>query len=201
MKQVINRTNIIFILYFVTNHAPLGADLVQAAYECYKFAIEHEEEICQMEKAKEIVVKIKRKYPILKTQHLLHLHNLNDESLFQMIENPQQLIIALYNHESVLKFDNRPNINKIANEIANYYELDLNVIQTNLLQNWLSFSLEMDNNGLDETLYEDVNITISESDEINEEFIIRAHFLLSSWNNNEAIGYLISQIYTAEGGE
>jgi kinetochore-associated protein 1 len=114
IKHMKDKSKIIFILYFVTNHSPDGADAVAAAYECYKFTLEHERELPTHDNAKvsEIVDKIKRKYPILKTQHLLHFYNLADDKLFQLVEHPMELINALYHHESIMK-QHKPDINKV----------------------------------------------------------------------------------------
>jgi kinetochore-associated protein 1 len=114
MQHMRDKSKIIFILYFVSNHSPEGADAVAAAYECYKFMKLNEQELYNHEKPKtrEIVEKIKRKYPIVKTQHLLHVYNLADEKLFQLVEHPIELINALYNHESIMK-QHKPDINKV----------------------------------------------------------------------------------------
>lgn len=103
---------ILFILYFVANQAPDGADQVEAAYECYKFALEHKLELMDNKKAVDIIEKISRKYPIYKTQHLLHLYGLDDDKLFQYVENPAELINALYSHPLILNTQ-KPDINKV----------------------------------------------------------------------------------------
>lgn len=104
---------ILFVLYFVFNHAPEGADQVEAAYECFKFAIIHEDELRESNRGYDIVVKIKRKYPMFKTQHLLHLYGLNEDNLSQLVESPLQLISALYCHESVFKSDSKIDFNQV----------------------------------------------------------------------------------------
>lgn len=102
----------LFVLYFVCGQAPEGADQVEVAYECFKFAVDNEEVLNQSRRAQEIVIKIKRKYHILKTQHLMHLYGLADNQLFQLVENPRELINALYNHPSILHTP-LVNINKV----------------------------------------------------------------------------------------
>lgn len=106
--------NILFLLYFTSNNAPEGADQVKAAYECYKFAINNEEQLQNSRRAGDIVFKIKRQYPMLKTKYLLRLYGLLEDKLFQLIENdmPGELISALYGHESVLK-QRKLDINKV----------------------------------------------------------------------------------------
>lgn len=152
---------ILFVLYFVANQAPEGADQVEAAYECYKFAIKHEAKIRDSPRANETIQKIKRKYPMYKVQHLLHLYNLHDDKLGQLIESPPELIYALYNHDVVLQPENKIDINQITQEIADLHQLDFHELQIGLLQKWLSFSTNDSSGGLDETFYSDLNVTVS----------------------------------------
>lgn len=112
----------LFILYFVCSQAPEGADQVEVAYECYRFACEHATQLSQSKRAVDIVAKIKRKYPILKTQHLMHLYGLADNRLFQLVESPRELINALYNHTSILQTP-LANINKVT---RNIYQINNN---------------------------------------------------------------------------
>lgn len=182
-----------FILYFITNHAPRGADQVESTYECYKYAIDNEEELLKLEKAADIVRKIKKKYPLIKTQHILHMHGLTDDALLQLVINPRELINALYEHESILHFE-KPNINKIAEEIANYNNLNLRKIHLALLRNWFSFSTVEGSEDMDETFYEDLNMPEINSDIFYEENVVRSHFVLSSWETSEAVEFLITQL-------
>lgn len=161
VKYMKDLQRILFVLYFVTNQAPEGADQVEAAYECYKFAVENENKLRDSPRAIETIEKIKRKFKMYKIQHLLHLHNLHDDKLGQLIEHPCELIHALYQHESVLQPENKIDINQIAQEIAALHQLDFHMIQIELLQKWLSFSVNDSCEGLDETFYHDLNITIT----------------------------------------
>lgn len=118
MKELLR---ILFVLYFACSHAPEGADQVEAAYECYKFAIEHEQELNETSRGQEIVSKIKRKYPIFKVQHLLHLNGLSDESLLRLVESPIELISALYHNDCILLTEGKIEINRVS--IANQHEI------------------------------------------------------------------------------
>lgn len=120
LKHMSDPSRKLFILYFVCSQAPEGADQVEVAYECYRFACEHEEELSQSKRALDIVTKIKRKYPILKTQHLMHLYGLADNRLFQLVESPRELINALYNHPSILRTP-LANINKVTPNIVSLF--------------------------------------------------------------------------------
>lgn len=171
-------SKMLFLLYFVSNQAPDGADQVEAAYHCYEFALRHEDEFLQIKRAHEIVKKIKRKYPILKTQHLLHLHGLVDDKLFQLIEHPKELIYALYSHENILK-PQKTDINKVAEEIANLQELDFEGIQNQMLEKWLSLSDNNPSGDLDETFYEDLNTSsLSEEILVNDGSVTRSYIII-----------------------
>lgn len=113
-EHIHKRSRKLFILYFVTNHLPEGADQIDAAHECYRFAVEHAAEFATSAKAQPIVTKIRRKYPMLKTQHLMHVHGLVDERLFQLIEQPRELIEALYGHQAIVGRKPATNINAVS---------------------------------------------------------------------------------------
>lgn len=190
VSNMFDKERILLVLYLVQNNAPEGADQVEAAYECYIFAVEHEEALNQDDRSREIVLKIKKKYPILKVQHLLHLYGLYDDKLAQHVKNPIELINALYVHASDKKMEIKCDLNKVslmkkyeknkfcddytyscscfhflifqvAEEIAELHELDFDQIQLSLLKNWLSFAIEEEDNPLDQTFYDDLNSTIS----------------------------------------
>lgn len=196
IKFMNDPSKVIFLLYFVTNNAPDGADQIEVAYECYKFSIANEEVLKDIPKACDTMIKIKRKYPILKTQHLLHLYGLTEEKLFQMLESPNELITALYHHDCILR-PNKPDINKVSAEIAKLHGLDMDMIQFILLQKWLSLSNDSFDGDLEETYYEDFNVdpNTSQSEALSDENVIRAHYILSSWNAEKAVEFIISHIF------
>lgn len=192
-----DKAKIIYILYYVTNHAPEGCDQVEAAYECYKFVLKNEKELLANPKSLEVANKIKRKYPIIKTQHLLHMYGLMDEKLFQLVENPVELISALYHHDSIL-MPQKKDINKLAVELAQIYNINLVAQQMKLLQKWLAFthnsSMESD---MDETVYEDyiaVNQEQDSDDSRNNEFVARAYYILDNWRDEDAMSFLAGQL-------
>jgi len=167
-------TNILFLLYFVTNHAPEGIDQVEAAYECYKFALKNKNELIKSDRAKDIVEKIERKYPIIKIQHLLHVYSLTDDTLMQLVECPKDLIHALYMHEIILK-QHKPDINKLAGEIADLHNINLYKLQLQLLHKWLSFSENSLNDDLEETFYDDNTSIVNDNcfEAKNDELVVR----------------------------
>lgn len=104
--------NILSALHFTTKFAAEGADRVEAAYECYTFAVNNELELRRNRRDLAIVSQIKRLYPIYKLKFLLRLYNLMDDKLNELVEKPEDLISELYEHESILK-DQQININKV----------------------------------------------------------------------------------------
>lgn len=184
------------ILYFNVSHSPEGSDQVEAAYECWKFAIAHEQELLAKEKYSDVVERIKRKYPLLKTQHLLHLYGLIDEKLMQLVENPASLIDSLYHHDSILQ-PQKKDINKLCDELAQLYGVDLFSLQVKLIQKWLAFahnaSME-EGDHLNETVYEDFIGSSEDNVYVSDENVIRAHYILSSWKKDFAIDFVASEL-------
>lgn len=193
-----DKSKSIAILYYIVNHSPEGSDQVEAAFECWKFALAHEHEV-QMSKYVDIVARIKRKYPLLKSQHLLHLYGMNDDKLMQLVESPADLISGLYHHESIL-LPQKKDINKLCNELAKIHEIDLLTLQHKLLHKWLAFAgnTSYEEGDVNETLYEDFvgSPDINDVECVSEENVVRAHYILSSWNNREAMDFLASEIGT-----
>lgn len=190
----------LFILYYVTNNAPEGADQVEAAFECYKFACQHEDALANNVDTKDKMEKIIRKYPIYKTQHLLLQYGINDDKLCALVKNPRELINALYSETIQRKVD----INSLVCEIAKLHQLDIDAIQVSLIQKWLSiFGPSNDSNGnMEETMYEDHNMSVDESDNdvSADEYVARAHYILKSWNKEKSVQFLITQLCTGDAG-
>ncbi len=107
-----DKGNILSALHFTTKFAAEGADQVEAAYECYMFAVNNEPELKKKRRDASILTQIKRLYPIYKLKFLLRLYNLMDDKLNELVEKPEDLICELYEHESILK-EQQININKV----------------------------------------------------------------------------------------
>lgn len=193
------------LLYFTMNYSPEGIDQVKAAHECYKFAIEHEQEIANHPKAKEVTMKIKQKYPILKIQHLLHQYGLVEDHLMILAQNPYELIQALYMHESILH-DQKININRLSEEIAGLHKLDFDRIQTKLVEKWLGLE-RCDRRSSDvseSTVFEESTINGGDEDDfgnVSNESIVRAYFILKSWDTTKAMNFLMFHILDREGSK
>lgn len=201
-----NKKKILGTLYFIMNHTPRGCDQMEAAHECYKYVLANENELRQNGEAKyvDVIEKIKVKYPMLKTQHLLYLYGVFDDKLMQLIENPASLINALYHHESILTTQKKE-INKLCSELADLHNIELLALQMRLLRNWLAFadiSIGNENVCGDETVYEDfLGQGGASADDgeayVSDENVIRAYYILRSWNNDAALDYLASELNSA----
>lgn len=133
------------ILYYTMNHMPEGADQVAAAFECHQFMLEHEARLAQHDKYRDAVAKMRRKYPLLKTQHLLHVYRMAEDGLMALIERPLDLIASLYLHAVVLAEEGggqRPNVKGLVTEIAEVHHLPLHSIEVMLLRKLLHLDEE-----------------------------------------------------------
>ncbi|XP_064552980.1 uncharacterized protein rod [Drosophila montana] len=200
VKNVHSPSKVFLILYFVAGYAPEGADQVEASYECWKYAKDHGS-LTNDPKCQDQLAKIKRRYPIQKTQHLLYVYGMTDEKLLRLVEHPIELIHCLYHHELILK-SSKVDINALVKEICALHELTLSNIQFKLLQNWLSVTMETtDGTILEETFLEDQNWPENGSNGNGDdtgnasENVVRAFYLLSSWPKSEAVQFLVGLIF------
>lgn len=200
VKRVIsyleNKGKALAILYFIVTNTPSGSDQMEAAHECWKYAVMYEDILLKNSKYCDLVEKAKRKYPLLKTQHLLYVFGLAEDKFLQLIENPRLLIQALYHHESILQTQKKE-INKLCQEIANLANLDLMSIQVQMIANWLAFTdVSETSTDANETVYEDFMGGTASQEEtvVSDENVIRAYYVLGSWNNSSALDFLASEM-------
>ncbi|CAG9801568.1 unnamed protein product [Chironomus riparius] len=196
-----NKGKALAILYFIVTNTPNGFDQMEAAHECWKFATMYEDVLLLNTKYCDLVEKAKRKYPLLKTQHLLYAFGLAEDKMLQLIENPRVLIHALYQHDSILQ-SQKKEINKLCEEVANLYNLDLMTIQIELIGSWLAFAEVSQSENCDgnDTVYEDFMGGCSSNEEnvVSDENVIRAYYILGSWNNATALDFLACEMSTAK---
>lgn len=107
-----NKAKVLATLYYIMTNTPRGCDQMEAAHECWKFTIAHEESLRSQPKYHDVIDKVQQKYPLLKTQHLLYLYGVYNDKLMQLIDNPTALINVLYHHESILGVQKKE-INKL----------------------------------------------------------------------------------------
>jgi len=201
VEKVNNPNKAFLILYFVSNYARDGADQVEASYECWKF-VKERGHLLTDPKTRDHISKVKRRYPIQKTQHLLYVYGMTDEKLLRQVENPTELIHALYHHELILK-SSKVDINALVAEIVKLHDLCLATIQYRLLQKWLSLTMEPTADGtiLEDTFMEEqnwpeqANGADGTSSQDASENVNRAFYILSSWPKAEAVKFLVGLIF------
>lgn len=202
VKDVQSPSNVIFILYYVASYARDGADQVEAFYEGWKYVKSNQALLINDPKCQEELGKIKRMYPIHKSQHLLHVYGLSDDKMMHLVEHPTELIHCLYHHELILK-SSKVDINALVKEICTLHDLSLEAIQFKLLQKWLSVTMETaDGTIMEETFLEDQNWpengcnSNGDGETANaSENVVRAFYILSSWPKSEAVQFLVGLIF------
>lgn len=154
---------ILLVLYMVFSNAPEGADQLEAALQCYKFVKQNQAALNESARSKDLAIKIKSKYSVLKVQHQLHLYGLYDDDLSELIANPLELIRALYNRVTSDNIgDSKCDINKVVEDFTRLFGLNLLEIQSNLLKQWLTVGAAEDGAPLEQTFSEDeFNSTIT----------------------------------------
>jgi kinetochore-associated protein 1 len=100
-------------------------------------------------------------------------------------------------------FERNLSLPQLAAELAALHNRSLSVIQMDLLKKWLAFAPGQHavESALEETFYEDFVMADhdnSRSDGLSDEFVVRAHYILSSWPADEAIQLLITEM-TSDG--
>lgn len=165
---------ILLVLYMVFSNAPEGADQLEAALHCFKFVKQYQAALNEVPRSRDLAQKIKSKYTVLKVQHQLHLYGLYDDDLSDLIKDPSELIRALYNRTNNNNNDSKCDVNKVAEEFAQLFRLNVHDIQVRLLKEWLAIehSAEEVSNPLEQTLNSDeFNSTITpikdENDDAN----------------------------------
>jgi kinetochore-associated protein 1 len=122
----------------------------------------------------------------------------------QLVENPTELINALYHHDSILQLQKK-DINKLCGELAQLYEIELLTLQNKLLRKWLAYvgnSSFNEGGDVNETVYEDFIGSPTTNDEkefASDENVIRAHYILSSWKSLDAMDFLATELGTSSG--
>lgn len=154
---------ILLVVYMVFSNAPEGADQLEAALQCYKFVKQHQAALNESARSKDLAIKIKSKYSVLKVQHQLHLYGLYDDDLSELIAHPLELIRALYNRISSNNvYDSKCDINQVVENFAKLFGLNLYDIQKSLLKQWLVVGSSENGNPLEMTFNEDeFNSTIT----------------------------------------
>lgn len=175
VKHMTDKDRILLVLYMVFCQSPDGADQLEAIEECFKFAVEHEPILRGKPQTQALIEKIKFKYPMIKAQHKMHLYGLYDDELSSLISNPVEFIKALYNRPNMFTEHNKLDLNLVAEDFANLFNLDIRNIQMSLLSSWFAVKTTDDGNGLDQTFCDTdlnaTNIQLNEGTEFSDDIV------------------------------
>ncbi|XP_037929419.1 kinetochore-associated protein 1-like [Teleopsis dalmanni] len=185
------------LLYFYSKYKPYGVDHLEAIQVCYKFVLEHKDKLTE-EKQIERVTDVVRKYAILKTEHILHVNGFTEKNFLSTANNPLNLISELYRSERILS-KNLSKVISVANEIAKLHSINLEVIQCQLLEEWLSFG------NYSEVYLDCVTIQLTDPQipenvlvvfkHRAEENILKGKCILNTWNAIRAMQFLGTKIF------
>lgn len=184
---------ILLVMYMVFSNAPEGADQLEAAFQCYRFVKQNQMALNENPRSKDLALKIKSKYSVLKVQHQLHLYGLYDDDLSDLIANPTELIRALYNRTNTNSNESKCDVNKVAEEFAKLFGLKFHEIQVCLLKQWLAVSPNEGGNPLEQTYYgDDMNSTINPSADTNETANISVEKYANLWKMSDIIVFFFN---------
>ncbi|RZC32599.1 uncharacterized protein BDFB_000923 [Asbolus verrucosus] len=184
------------VVYHLLTHTPNGADQVNAATLCYKYAVQYKnlnEGKSDVEKA---FIKVEKKYFNSCVMHILHMHQLAETKYVNLVAQPNDLIFALYLDERILKKSESIDlycpgilfcvfvfaalkvvldINETTEAIASLFGLDINKIRHTLLENWL---LECPSTSFDF----DSSIIYTQNSSCESDNLIRAAYICCTGN-------------------
>lgn len=176
VEHMHDKDRILLVLYMVFCQSPDGADQLESIEECYQFSMKHQNVLHVKPQTIALIDKIKQKYPVIKAQHKLHLYGLYDDELSSLISNPPELIKALYNRPNVFTVHCKLDLNKVAADFCNLFNLDTKTIQCRLLTSWFKVdSSSNDGNPLDQTFCDtDLNasaIQLNDGSEFSDDIV------------------------------
>ncbi|KAK9877519.1 hypothetical protein WA026_018627 [Henosepilachna vigintioctopunctata] len=130
--------------YYLLSNTPEGADQVTIAKITYKYALEYKNIDPQSPNIISFK-KIEKKYQRCLSLQVLHMHQLTDQRYIDLILNIEQLLMALYQDERIIKQTEYidlycPDINKAADELAEIFNLDIYKFRKRLISAYLKDS-------------------------------------------------------------
>lgn len=167
--------------YYVYQGSIVGADQVAAANMCYKFA-EHWSKI----QPNNVLKKMQSKHLLTLTAHILHKIGLAEQNLLSLCDNPQRLIEALYNHQSILTYTECPNIHAAVDDIAESNGLNSSTIRINIIERILNQSkTQLSHNGSTHGKTKSID-----DGTLSKETLMKACYILKGTNPMMAACYL-----------
>ncbi|KRT83982.1 hypothetical protein AMK59_221 [Oryctes borbonicus] len=146
-KCVQNMTNLEMAtsaVYQLVMHTPKGADQVNAAKLCLKYAIQYKESGQENDPALlKAFIKVQKKYQSFAATHILHICQIDVEKYSNILLEPNELIDALYTDESIIERADRvllncPDINKAVDQLGILFNIDIHKARLTLLESLLS---------------------------------------------------------------
>ncbi|KAI0223212.1 Kinetochore-associated protein 1 [Lamellibrachia satsuma] len=172
---------------WVVKELPLGREKVAVAKFNMQLSVKwHQSAATEAERLerKEIHGKIFERYRRLATEQLLHALHLTHPDLLQLTHSPVKLIFHLYQHHSVLTqsmgswVSCKPDIHKVADEIGDINQVNVNKIRLNLIEKWFRSTTQAKQDDLDVTL----DATMCQTDDLekyeDDSNLMRANYLL-----------------------
>ncbi|XP_033734712.1 kinetochore-associated protein 1-like [Pecten maximus] len=144
---------------WMVKELPLGAEKVEALQGCIRYTeLWHravKDKTAEKEKAMNAFVKFTGMWQRLATEQVLFVYKVAEPELVSLAGNPNKLLLKLYEHSSIINQEiaekDKPDIHRIAEDIANIHNVDLEQLRLNLLYRWLP-SIKSKQGGPDTTV-------------------------------------------------
>ncbi|OWF43847.1 kinetochore-associated protein 1-like [Mizuhopecten yessoensis] len=144
---------------WMVKELPLGAEKVEALQGCIRYAeLWHravKDKTTEKEKAMNAFVKFTGMWQRLATEQVLFVYKVAETELVSLAGNPNKLLLKLYEHNSIVDQEiaekDKPDIHRIAEDIASIHNVDLEQLRLSLLYRWLP-SVKSKQGGSDSTV-------------------------------------------------
>ncbi|XP_044745720.1 uncharacterized protein LOC123307458 isoform X2 [Coccinella septempunctata] len=126
--------------YLLLSNTPEGADQVTIAEIAYKYAEEYTLRATDLSQVS--ISKIEKKYQKCLSLQILHIHELAEQKYVDLILNIEQLLLALYHDERIIKKITNicqycPDINTAAKKLAKVFNFDITEFRKKLVTSYL----------------------------------------------------------------
>ncbi|XP_022332534.2 kinetochore-associated protein 1-like [Crassostrea virginica] len=207
LKKVSNCETALVCAKWMMAELPLGAEKVLALRGCLSLAElwfkSLPDDDPSKEKARGAYKKFLGAYQRLATEQILFVNKVGDPELVQLAGNPLKLIPKLYEHRSITQTDPglpRPDIHKVAQEIAAVTNTDLHKVRLTLISQWLPSSASKQADGESTVTFNFENLKLAEqsmmSDAEDEHINLkRVLYLLQQGSTEENVTFLLNFVF------
>lgn len=207
LKEVSNCETALVCAKWMVAELPLGAEKVLALRGCLTFAELWYKSLSDdnpsKEKAKGAYKKFLGAYQRLATEQILFVNKVGEPDLVQMAGNPAKLIPKLYEHQSITQTDPglpRPDIHKVAKEIAAVTNIDLHKVRLTLISQWLPSSASKQSDGESTVTFNFENLKLAEQSMLNDAEdehinLKRVLYLLQQGSTEENVTFLLNFVF------